>query len=188
MTDDQVHDDGFDETDEFVRGVRDGYIARSDAVFDFAAGLADVHRRAGLTEGDLCARIDALASLLDAVERLQGPATGDVRRAREGLFALRHAVTARPRPRAEVEQLLGTVADHLDRADRVLRDRRGMSLDGMIRQSLGDVLDRPVDTASELRTLRGRITAGFGLPQDGASARPWTRGGAAPEAGGRHRS
>lgn len=198
MTEDRTYDDGPDEADEFVRGVRDRYIERSDAAFDFAAGLADVYLRAGLpalpSAADICVRIDALASLLDVVERLQGPASRHVRQAREGLFELRHAVTTRPRPwtgagaGAGTEQLLHAVADHLDRADRFLREHSGMSLDELIRQCLGDVLDHPVDTASELRTLRGQVTGEFGVAQSSASARPpRTRNEASPEARNRHR-
>ena len=191
MTQDQAHDDGLDETDELVRGVRARYITRSDATFDFAAGLADVRLRAGLPElpsvSDICGRIDALASMLDAVERLQDPATGQVRQVREGLFELRHAVVTRPRPWTEAEQLLRAVADHLEQADRILRGRRGMSLDEVIRQCLADVLDHPVDTASELRTLHGQVTAARGLPKGDASAGPRSRNGDSPETRDRHR-
>lgn len=191
MTEDRTHDDGLDETDEFVRGVRDRYIDRADASFDFAAGLADVYLRAGLpalpAAVDISARIDTLASLLDAVERLQVPASRQVRQAREGLFELRRAVTTRPRPWTGAGQLLHAVAGYLDRADRVLRDHSGTSLDEVIRQCLGDVLDHPVDIASEVRALRAQVTGEFGLPQGSASARPRTRDEASPEAHGRHR-
>lgn len=160
--------------DELVRTVRNRFVARSDAAFDFDAGLADVYARAGLpgpapvpagTAGDVCGRIDALASVLAAAvrpEAVRDLATSHVRRARDVLFQLRHAVATRTLSPAGAARLLRTVGDNLARAERILQDRDGMSLDDAVRHHLRDLGDLPVDTSSQLRALREQVTALLG--------------------------
>ncbi|WP_042405866.1 hypothetical protein [Streptacidiphilus carbonis] len=167
------HDDEYDATDELVRRVRARFIACSDATFDFDAGLADVRRRAGLPVAPSGAgigavgRIDGLASLLGAVEQRGAGADSaidQIRCAREVLFELRHALLTRTP--FDAGQLLDRIGGQVERADRILRDS-GTSLDEAISQRLGEVLDHPVDTAGELRALRGEVASpGLGGRRD----------------------
>lgn len=138
------------ELDELLRAVRDRFITRSDAGFDFETGLADVRERADLPyarvrarrippgRGPLsaavalvCEHVEDLVVALDCL-LLSGPQSdlvgSQIQRATEVLLRLRDDVTAGAASLTGAGSALATVRDVLCQADLILRVEHGMSL------------------------------------------------------------
>jgi hypothetical protein len=139
-----------DELDELLRVVRASFIARSDAAFDFEAGLADIRERAGLAfalvparrippgPGSLsaavalvCEHVEDLVVALDCL-LLSGPLPdlvgSQIQRAAEVLLRLRDELAAGIDSLTDVGSAFATVRDALSQADLALRIDHGRSL------------------------------------------------------------
>jgi len=138
------------ELDELLRWVRDRFITRSDARFDFEAGLADVRERAELPFARVPARrippgrgplSAAVALVCEHVEDLvvalgclllSGPlpdlAGSQIQRATEVLLRLRDQVAAGTAGLVDAGSAMATVRDVLSQTDLILRVELGQSL------------------------------------------------------------
>jgi hypothetical protein len=139
-----------DELDELLRVVRHTFIARSDAAFDFEAGLSDVRERAGLPfalvparrippgSGPLsaavalvCEHVEELVVALDCL-LLSGPLPdlvgSQIQRAADVLLQLRDQVATGTASLADAGSAFATVRDVLSQADLILRVEHGLSL------------------------------------------------------------
>jgi hypothetical protein len=157
--------------DELLQAVRDRFIARSDASFDFEAGLADVRERAGLPfarvparrippgRGPLsaavalvCEHVEDLVVVLDCV-LLSGPlpdlAGSQIQRAAEILLRLRDDVAAGTASLTDAGSAMATARDALSQADLILRVERGVSLPEALATGPGGA-GSPADSAGHL--------------------------------------
>lgn len=136
--------------DELLRAIRDRFIARSDASFDFEAGLADVRERADLTFARVPARrvppgrgplTAAVALVCEHVEDLvvalgclvlSGPLPdlvgSQIQQATEVLLRLRDEVAAGTMSLMDAGSAMAAARDALSQADLILRVEYGLSL------------------------------------------------------------
>jgi hypothetical protein len=151
------------ELDELLRRVRDRFITRSDARFDFEAGLADVRERADLPfarvparrippgRGPLsaavalvCEHVEDLVVALDCL-LLSGPLSdlvgSQIQRATEVLLQLRDQVAAGTAGLMDAGPALATVRDVLSQADLILRVEHGLSLPAALASGLSSAAD-----------------------------------------------
>jgi hypothetical protein len=156
------------ELDELLRAVRDRFIARSDASFDFEAGLADVRERAGLPfarvparrippgRGPLsaavalvCEHVEDLVVSLDCV-LLSGPLSdlvgSQIQRATEVLLRLRDDVAAGSASLIDAGSAMATAREALSQADLILRVEHGVSLPDLLAPGSGGA-ESPADSA-----------------------------------------
>jgi len=138
------------ELDEFLRAVRERFIARNDGSFDFDSGLADVRERAGLPFARVPARrippgrgplsaavalvyehIEDIVVALDCL-LLSGPfpdlVGSQIQRATEVLLRLRDEVAAGTASLTDTGAAVATARDALSQADLILRVEHGLSL------------------------------------------------------------
>lgn len=192
MTPDHARAD--QELDELLAAVRSRYIARSDACFDFDAGLADVReradlpfarvpaRRAGGGPGPLsaavalaCEQIEEFIAVLGGV-LLPGPPTdlvgSQVQRAAEVLLSLRDEITAGSASLARAGAAVTQAGDALGEADLILRVELGTSLDDVV-QSFAEgfpAQDQKPDAASWLHGLSMAVAAALSAQTQDAAA------------------
>jgi hypothetical protein len=156
------------ELDELLQLVRDRFIARSDASFDFEAGLADVRERAGLPfarvrarrtppgRGPLsaavalvCEHVEDLVVALDCM-LLSGPLSdlvgSQIQRATEVLLRLRDDVAAGTASLIDAGSAMATARDALSQTDLILRVEHGVSLPDVLAAGLGGA-GSPADSA-----------------------------------------
>ena len=127
------------ELDGVVSTAMSGILAKLEAAFDLAAGLADIYaRRAASTTGSsrlaaACDQIDLLNDWLANVVRsgqrdpIGGSSYLDL--ARDNLVQLRAGVASRTMTMHEARQLTRDIHDQLRQADRILRSLHGTTLD-----------------------------------------------------------
>jgi hypothetical protein len=140
------------ELDEILRVTRARFVARTDADFDFDAGLADVYERAGLSFARVparprgggpdpllaavalaCANIEEFVVVLSSGLLSAGPLPdlvgSHVQRAADVLLGLRHHLAAGTLSAGSAEAAINSVRDALGQADLILRVEVGSSLD-----------------------------------------------------------
>ncbi len=174
MTPDHAREDS--QLDELLQAVRARFIERSDATFDFEAGLADARERADLVfarvparrpRGGPGPRADAVALVCEQVAELvltlgclllTGPfpdlVGSQVERAAEVLLTLQREILAGAASTAGAASALAEVRDALGQADLVLRVELGTPLD---------------DALAAHQVLAGVGTAGGGFRPDTAT-------------------
>jgi hypothetical protein len=196
MTPDHAPEDR--ELDELLQAVRARFVDRSDVVFDFEAGLADVRERADppfarvpvrRPRGGPGPRVDAVALACEHLEELvialgclllAGPFPdligSHIQRAADVLLALRDEIQAGSASLARAAPALAQVRDELGQADLVLRVEMGTPLDDALAAheelaglgTAGREL-RP-DTASWLERLEHDLAAALPVSDRGRAA------------------
>jgi hypothetical protein len=150
--DHQPYDDA--ELDRVLNAAMDGILAKLEAAFDPAAGLADIHARrtaaaapapSGPGGGgrnrleEACDHIDQLtARIADLIESgRQTPFGGAsfLELARDNLVQLRAGLANRTMLRPEAQQRTADAAGQLARTDQILRTRHGTTLDQIASQT-----------------------------------------------------
>jgi hypothetical protein len=185
--------------EKLLQGVREAFIARADAVFDFDSGLKDVYARARLVNSRHSAdppaadwrtatadavqrQIDRLASMLRLIDRGYSQTAFDhLQRAMELLFEIRAGWPDNRLSRSHLMSLMAMAADHVKVADAALRSHSKLSLAEAVQTKLNDLGPISVDPIDELETLR--CLTQEALNADPPAARPrlnanriWDRG------------
>jgi hypothetical protein len=193
-----THRDDFDELDQLIVQVRASAIAKLDAATDFNAVLADIYSKAakdGTPEAaavspgpsgsqqppialdDVCDRIDMIIELLQAVSApgvKDSPLIGAIYlgSASRSLQRLRRGLARHRAGKEEALQLIGNAEHNLQEADAVLRSEQGRSLDDVLRDRIGDLMDLGSDITGQVHALRGKVTRLFDDAPESAAPAP----------------
>ena len=192
-----THREDFDELDRLIAQTRASVIAKLDAATDFNAVLADIYSKAakdGTPEAaaaspgqsgpqeprtaldDVCDRIDMLIELLEAVSATgvkDSPLMGAIYlgSASRSLQRLRRGLAKHRAGKEEALRLIGNAEHNLQEADAVLRSEQGRSLDDVLRDRIGDLMDLGSDITSQVQVLRAKVTRLFdNAPETAATA------------------
>jgi hypothetical protein len=170
-----------DRLDLLFRASRAAYLSAADAAFDLAAGLADVRARAarraepGADRAAALGQVDRLASLLGLLPATApGELAAAVGRAREELFALRHALTSRQAPLS-----LDGFRASLGQAEQAAARLGPVGLDAVLSGRIPDLGGVRVDIHAEVTRLAELLGGGAAGPRRRparrAAGEPWAR-------------
>jgi len=189
--------DDFDELDQLILQTRASVIAKLDAATDFNAVLTDIYARAakdGTPEAaaspgrsrprepqpaldDVCDHIDMLIMLLKAVS---GPGVKDspligaiyLSSAWRSLQRLRSGLARHRIGKGEALRLIRNAEHNLREADTVLLSEQGLSLDGAMRDRIGDLMEVGNDITGQVQILRAKVARLFDSAAETAALTP----------------
>jgi hypothetical protein len=195
---------GYDgaELDDVIDAAMSGMLAKLEAGFDPAAGLADIYGRCGSPRParrpgapvrhapqvrnadstgssrleEVCDQIDMLSTSLDDLIRSaqQTPFAGSsfLELACDSLRQLRAGLASRTTARSEADRLTGEVQHHLGRADQILRSQHACSLDDIVRDRSRDAALPGYALTGQVQVMREMVTRLYAAAGHGSSLVP----------------
>jgi hypothetical protein len=193
---------GYDgaELDEVIDGAMSGILAKLEAGFDPAAGLADIHARCGSSRParrpggpvrpaaqvpgaestgssrleEVCDQIDMLtawlAELIGSAQQTPFAGSSFLELALDNLRQLRAGLASRTTARSEADRLTGEVQHHLRRADQILRSQHAYTLDDITRERSRHAAGEAL--TEQVQVMREMVTRLYAAAGHGSSLAP----------------